>query len=137
VVYPLDQAKQVFEGYRRFTATASDDMTTWMVLRKAPPLPFLQPEAHGQPAVIVAFCWIGEPGKGDEITRPLREFGKPYGVHAGPMPFTGWQSAFDPLLTPGARNYWKSHDFKAMSTDVEHILCEAVTRLPSDECEAF
>jgi hypothetical protein len=27
------------------------------------------------------------------------------------MPFTGWQSGFDALLTPGARNYWKSHDF--------------------------
>lgn len=37
VVYSLAQAKQVFEGYRRFTAGASDDMTVWMVLRKEPP----------------------------------------------------------------------------------------------------
>jgi FAD/FMN-containing dehydrogenase len=41
VVYPMEQAKQVFEGCRNFTAAASDDMTVWMVLRKAPPLPFL------------------------------------------------------------------------------------------------
>jgi FAD/FMN-containing dehydrogenase len=27
VVYPLDQAKQVFEGYRKFIAAASEDMT--------------------------------------------------------------------------------------------------------------
>ena len=25
------------------------------------------------------------------------------------------QQAFDPLLTPGARNYWKSHNFRALS----------------------
>ena len=137
VVYPLDQAKQVFEGYRQFTAAAGDDMTVWMVLRKAPPLPFLPANVHGQPVVVVAFCWLGEPSKGEQMTRPLHGFGHPHGAHAGPMPFVGWQTAFDPLLAPGARNYWKSHDFKAMTVDVEHILCEAVARLPSDECEAF
>ena len=137
VVYPLDQAKRVFEGYRQFTAAAGDDMTVWMVLRKAPPLPFLPANVHGQPVVVVAFCWIGELSKGEQMTKPLHSFGTPHGAHAGPMPFAGWQTAFDPLLTPGARNYWKSHDFKAMTVDVEHILCEAIARLPSDECEAF
>lgn len=137
VVYPIDQAKQVFEGYRRFTAAASDDMTTWMVLRKAPPLPFLPSAVHGQPVVVVAFCWIGDASKGAQVTQPLQEFGKPHGVHAGPMPFAAWQTAFDPLLTPGARNYWKSHDFKAMTVEVERILCDAIAKLPSDECEAF
>jgi len=127
----------VFEGYRQFTAAASDEMTAWMVLRKAPPLPFLPAEVHGQPVVVVAFCWIGELGKGEQVTKPLHAFAKPYGANAGPMPFAAWQSAFDPLLTPGARNYWKSHDFKAMSVDVERILCDAIAKLPSDECEAF
>lgn len=137
VVYPLDQAKRVFEGYRQFTAAAGDDMTVWMVLRKAPPLPFLPAKVHGQPVVVVAFCWIGELSRGEQMTKPLHGFGNPYGAHAGPMPFVGWQTAFDPLLTPGARNYWKSHDFKAMTVDVEHILCDAIARLPTDECEAF
>ena len=137
VVYPLDQAKQVFEGYRQFTAGASDDMTVWMVLRKAPPLPFLPTAVHGQPVVVVAFCWVGELSEGERVTEALRHFGKPHGVHAGPMPFAGWQTAFDPLLAPGARNYWKSHDFKAVTVEVEHILCDAVAGLPSDECEAF
>ena len=137
VVYPMDQAKQVFEGYRQFTAAASDEMTAWLVLRKAPPLPFLPADAHGKPVVVVAFCWIGDLSKGEKMTKPLHGFGTPYGVHAGPMPFAGWQTAFDPLLTPGARNYWKSHDFKGLNGDVERILCDAIAKLPSDECEAF
>ena len=137
VVYPLDQAKQVFDGYRQFTAAASDEMTAWLVLRKAPPLPFLPADTHGKPVVIVAFCWIGDLNTGKEATKPLHGFGTPYGVNAGPMPFAGWQTAFDPLLTPGARNYWKSHDFKGLNGDVEHILCDAIAKLPSDECEAF
>ena len=112
-------------------------MTVWLVLRKAPPLPFLPESVHGTPVVVVALCWIGETARGESVTRPLRAFGEPAGEMVGPMPFAAWQSAFDPLLTPGARNYWKSHDFKALNGDVERILCDAITRLPSDECEAF
>jgi FAD/FMN-containing dehydrogenase len=137
VVYPLAQAKRVFDGYRQFTAAASDEMTAWLVLRKAPPLPFLPADMHGREVVVVAFCWIGDLAKGEETVKPLRNFGTPAGEMVAPMPFAGWQTAFDPLLTPGARNYWKSHDFKALSADVERILCDAIGRLPSDECEAF
>lgn len=137
VVYPFDQARQVFEGYRRFAAAAPDEMTAWLVLRQAPPLPFLPESVHGKEVIVVAFCWIGEMGPGQELAAQLRAFGKPVGEHAGPMPFTAWQTAFDPLLTPGARNYWKSHDFKAVTGDVERIVCDAVSRLPSGECEVF
>ena len=137
IVYPLEQARQVFDGYRKFTAAAGDEMTVWLVLRKAPPLPFLPAQVHGTPVVVVALCWIGETARGDDVTRPLRELGTPAGTMVGPMPFAASQAAFDPLLTPGVRNYWKSHDFKALGGDVERILCDAITRLPSDECEAF
>ena len=137
VVYPFEQAQQVFEGYRRFTAEAPDEMTAWLVLRKAPPLPFLPEGVHGKEVAVVAFCWIGEMAPGEALAAKLRAFGKPVGEHVGPMPFAAWQTAFDPLLAPGARNYWKSHDFKAITGDVERILCDAVARLPSDECEVF
>ena len=137
IVYPFEQAHQVFEGYRRFTAAAPDEMTAWLVLRKAPPLPFLPESVHGKEVVVVAFCWIGEVSRGNELAAQLRSFGKPAGEHVGAMPFVNWQTAFDPLLEPGARNYWKSHDFKALSGEVEQILCEAIERLPTAECEAF
>ena len=137
VVYPLDQAHAVFEGYRTFTAQAPDEMTAWLVLRKAPPLPFLPAEAHGKEVVVVAFCWIGEMAQGQTLAATLRGFGKPLGEHVGAMPFVAWQTAFDPLLAPGARNYWKSHDFKTLDRNVELAICDAVARLPSDECEVF
>lgn len=137
VVYPFAQVKQVFDGYRRVTAAAGDDLTVWMVLRKAPPLPFLPPEVHGTPVAVVAFCWLGDAAQGAEAARALHGFGQPAGAHVGPMPFSTWQAAFDPLLTPGARNYWKSHDFHALNAEVEQLLCGAIAQLPSDECEIF
>ena len=55
----------------------------------------------------------------------------------GPLPYAGWQTAFDPLLTPGARNYWKSHDLVELGDGVIDTLLDAVRRLPSPQCEIF
>ena len=59
----------------------------------------------------------GTCGRPSEAVAPLQAIGKPIADVVGPHPFAGWQTAFDPLLTPGARNYWKSHDFKSSTTD--------------------
>jgi hypothetical protein len=48
-----------------------------------------------------------------------------------PMPFAGWQTAFDPLLGAGARNYWKSHDFKSLEDDFLKVVLDAAGRLPT------
>ena len=67
----------------------------------------------------------------------LRGIGTPIVDVVGPSPFTGWQAAFDPLLAPGARNYWKSHDFIELSDETIDILDGAVRNLPGPECEIF
>jgi hypothetical protein len=67
----------------------------------------------------------------------LRGLGKPIADVVAPHPFVGWQSAFDPLLTPGARNYWKTHDFDRLDEGLIDTLVEAVGALPGPECEVF
>ena len=53
------------------------------------------------------------------------------------QPYTAWQQAFDPLLTPGARNYWKSHNFTELSDGAVEALAAYAGRLPSDQSEIF
>jgi TolB-like protein len=48
-----------------------------------------------------------------------------------------WQTAFDPLLTPGAYNYWKSHNFVELSDGLLDTLAGHAARLPTAECEIF
>jgi len=57
------------------------------------------------------------------------------GFAAGP--FVAWQAAFDGLLTPGARNYWKSHDLAELSDEVIAVAVDSVSHLPGPECEVF
>ena len=137
IVYPFEQAQSVLKQYREFVDTIPDDLCVWAVLRKAPPLPFLTQEVHGREVVIFAFMHSGDMDEGKRLIEPLRHFGESYGEHIGPSPFAGWQQGFDPLLTPGARNYWKSHNFAELSDGAIDSIIEYASRLPSPHCEIF
>ncbi|CAB3781850.1 FAD-binding oxidoreductase [Pararobbsia alpina] len=137
VVYPLEQAKDVLGKYRELTANMSDDMTVWVVMRPAPPLPFLPAEVHGKPVIVLAACYVGPAEGATRAIEPLRHCGTPYGEHLGPMPFVAWQKAFDPLLTPGQRNYWKSHNFIDLKDGLFDVLIRFAGMLPSPQTEIF
>lgn len=137
IVYPLDQAKSVLEQYRDFAAQAPDELSVWCVLRQAPPLPFLDESDHGREIIALALVYTGDPGDGEPLIEPLRKFGDPMGEHVGVQPFVDWQQAFDPLLTPGARNYWKSHNFSKLDDGLFDTLIQYVGQLPSPQCEIF
>jgi FAD/FMN-containing dehydrogenase len=137
VVHPFSAAADVLRGYRRLTAEAPDALTCWAVLRKAPPLPFLPAETHGREVLVLAMCYAGDIDKGIRAAAPLRALGRPIADVVGPTPYAGWQTAFDPLLTPGARNYWKSHNLRALSDRALDILLDQAGRLPTPECEVF
>ena len=137
IVFPANQASDVLNSYRSYVATIPDEMNVWVVLRKAPPLPFLPEEVHGQDVVVLALFYAGEESQGQELVEPLRGFGTSHGEHVGMMPYTAWGKAFDPLLTPGARNYWKSHNFTQLSDEALATIIDYAGNLPSDHTEIF
>ena len=137
IVFPFDQAKQVLRKYREAVESMPDDFNVWVVLRKAPPLPFLPEEVHGKEVVILAIFYAGDPVEGEKLVEPLKSFGAPYGQFIGVQPYTAWQQAFDPLLTPGARNYWKSHNFAALPDEAIDVAIKYVSDLPSPHTEIF
>ena len=137
VVYPFSQARQVLRAWRDFNAGAPDELSVWAVLRKAPPLPFLPASAHGTDVVVFALVHSGDVEAGQRAAAPVLGFGEPIASHLGPTPYAGFQTAFDPLLAPGERNYWKSHDFVELKDGLIDALLDAVRRLPSPDCEVF
>jgi FAD/FMN-containing dehydrogenase len=137
VVYPIDQARRVLGGYREWLRTLPDDATVWVVARQAPPLPFLPTEWHGKEVLVLALFYAGNAKEGEKVLAPAFAFGTPVGTHVGEMPYTAWQQAFDPLLTPGARNYWKSHNFATLADGAIDALVQSIKHLPSPQCEIF
>ena len=137
VVHPFEKAGVLLPEFRRLANEAPDELTTWVVMRKAPPLPFLPAEWHGKEVLIFAACYSGDMKEGEKATQALRALGEPIVDVISPHPFIGWQAAFDPLLTPGARNYWKSHDFTDLPDAAIKVILDNVRALPSPECEVF
>src|SRR5262249_25197657 len=137
IVHPLAAADELLAEFRRIAKGAPDELTTWVVMRKAPPLPFLPAEWHGKEVLVFAACYAGDIKEGEKAMKALRGLGKPIADVISPHPFTGWQAALDPLLTPGARNYWKSHDFADLPDAAIRVIIDGVRKLPSPECEVF
>ena len=137
IVFPFAQAKQVLTRYRQFANAAPEDLSVWVVLRQAPPLPFLPENVHGQEVVVLPIFYAGAVAQGQKLVERLRSFGDVLGEHVGAQPYTQWQKAFDPLLAPGARNYWKSHNFTELSDGAFDAIVEYAGELPSPQCEIF
>jgi FAD/FMN-containing dehydrogenase len=137
ILHPIADAAKLMREYRRLVADAPDALTVWLVLRKAPPAPFVPVAWHDKEVMVIALCYAGPMEEGEKAVAPFRALGHPIADLVGPHPFAGWQAAFDPLLTPGARNYWKSHDLKQLSDPAIDALLHAVARLPTSECEVF
>jgi FAD/FMN-containing dehydrogenase len=137
IVFPFSQAKQVLTHYRQFAQSAPEELNVWVALRKAPPLPFLPEHVHGKEVVILPVFYLGDSIEGEQLIEPLRSFGDACGEHIGVQPYVQWQQAFDPLLTRGARNYWKSHNFTELSDGALDAIVEFAGKLPSPQCEIF
>jgi FAD/FMN-containing dehydrogenase len=135
VVHPLDAARDVLRFYRDFIETTPDEFVCWMVMRKAPPLPFLAPEWHGKEILALAMCYSGDLAEGERVAKPLRSFGKPLADVVGPTPYVAWQQVLDPLLAPGMRNYWKSHDFRGLDDGLIDVLIEHARHIPDPQTE--
>ena len=137
IVFPFSQAKQVLTRYRQFVASAPEELNVWALLRKAPPLPFLPEDVHGKEVVVLPIFYSGAAAEAEKWIAPLRAFGEAHGEHIGAQPYVQWQKAFDPLLTPGARNYWKSHNFTELADGALNSVIEFAGKLPSPHCEIF
>lgn len=137
IVKAFDNAKKYIQFHREYVRSLPDEMTVWMVVRHAPPLPFLPDDVHGKMVVIVPFVWLGDPDEGEKLIQPIREATKSLGEGFGMNPWTGWQSGFDGLVGHGARNYWKSHHLKNLSDDCIDQILKYAERLPSEGCEVF
>ena len=135
IVHPLDDAKSVLRFYREFAPESPEELAVWFVMRKAPPLPFLPAEWHGREILVLAACYSGDIADGERALAPLRQFGHPIADVIGPQPFAAWQTVLDPLLTPGMRNYWKSHDFLEVSDGLIDVFMDFARRLPDDQTE--
>jgi len=131
VVWPIDQAPEVMRFYRSFAASLPEDAGSLLVLRPAPPAPFLPPEVHGTLIVGIAGMFAGPVEEGVRAFAPVAGFGKPLGGAIAPKPFLTHQAMFDAGQPKGRLYYWKSEYLDALNDDTDRILLTHARRIES------
>jgi len=137
IVKKFEDTRTYMRFHRDYVRGLPDGFTAWMVVRHAPPLPFLGADVHGKRVVVVPFVWLGDEAEGAKLVKPIREATASHGEAIGRNPWVAWQSGFDGLVTHGARNYWKSHHLKELSDACIDSVIGFADSMPSDECEIF
>lgn len=137
IVKRFQDLKSYIQFHREFVRTMPDEMTIWMVVRHAPPLPFIDESYHGELVILIPFAWLGDAAEGEKLIQPIRDQGESIGDASGMKPWTGWQSAFDGLVEHGARNYWKSHHLTDLSDGCIDQIHKFALSMPSAESEIF
>jgi hypothetical protein len=131
VFWPIEEAPEVLRFYREWIAAAPDDLMTIVIHRKAPPLPFVPPELHGQLVVAVVCCYAGSVEAGEETVAPLKAFGSPVLDLCERKPFIEHQAMFDPSFPHGRWYYMRACDVAELSDEVIDVTVEHAMRIRS------
>lgn len=131
IFWPIAESPNVLRFYRDWISDAPDELTTIVVHRKAPALPFVPPELHGELIVGVVCCYAGPVEQGEKVLRPLKNFRSPVLDLCEPKPFVDHQAMFDPSFPHGRWYYLRSCDVAELTDDVIDITVEHALRISS------
>jgi FAD/FMN-containing dehydrogenase len=107
VLHPREAAKDLARFYRDFMAQAPDEVGGGIALLTAPPEEFVPEDARGKPAAGLIVVYVGDPEQGEEILRPLVEWGDPLLKMVQPMPYVAVQQMIDGGNPWGICEYFK------------------------------
>jgi hypothetical protein len=131
VFWPIEQSPEVLRFYRDWIAEAPDELMTIVIHRKAPPLPFVPQELHGELVVVVACCYAGPVEEAEKVMRPLKAFSSPVLDLCEPKAYVDHQGMFDPSYPHGWWYYVRACDVAVLSDDVIDVTVEHAMRIRS------
>ncbi|SBT92587.1 FAD/FMN-containing dehydrogenase [Streptomyces sp. DI166] len=110
-----DRVDDVLATYRELTANAPRELTAAVVVRLAPPAPFVPEEWQLKPVAGVLVCHSGKGAEAD--LAPLRSLGDPIFDLIGEKPYTAQQSMLDETEPKGLNQYWKAEFLPDLPAD--------------------
>ena len=122
VFYPIDRAREALRFYRDFASGIPDELVTAFGFLTLP---------DGERAVGIVVVYNGPLDAGEEVIRPVREFGQPIADQIGPMPYTAVQSMFDPLAPTGRHYYVKAPFLREIQDGAIEALIDGFAEVPS------
>ncbi len=131
IFHPAERAPELIRFLRDFLPSASEDLTVFTVLRKAPAAPFVPAEFHGRPVIANLLVHSGDPVRAERDVALLRSFAKPLADLVTRRPYTAVQAITDASWLPGFENYWKSDYLTGLPDGAIDVLVEHLETISS------
>lgn len=118
IAWPADQADGVLELFRTVTVSAPREQTTVLLMRNAPPAPWLPEAAHGKPMIAMVVCHSGTPEAAATDLQAIKAHGAPWADTIQPREYVAQQAMLDATQPRGMHYYWKSEFLAGLSDDL-------------------
>jgi hypothetical protein len=102
-----------------------------MILRVAPPAPWLPKDIHGTPVIVLVACYAGSVEDGAKHVAQIKSFGSPVGDVIQPRSYLSQQSLLDATQPNGRRYYWKSEYLPGVEEDLTAKVIDHAKRIVS------
>jgi FAD/FMN-containing dehydrogenase len=131
VAWPASEAPGILDLYRSLVEKAPPELTLVVLMRPAPPAPWLSKDMHGKPIMAILACYSGDPAQGEKAVAPIKSFGNPIGDVLVRRPYVQIQSLLDATQPKGRRYYWKSEYLSRVEPALCEKLIEHAAKIPS------
>jgi FAD binding domain/Berberine and berberine like len=131
MLWPLDKAADVMRWYREFILDAPEELGGWFAFLSVPPAPPFPEELHLQKVAGIVWTWTG-PEDGAEAA--FAEARAQEGIlvdGVAPVPLAAFNSAFDPIFTPGDQWYWRADFVKEVPDEAVEKHVEWAAKMPT------
>jgi len=118
IAWPASQADSVLELYRTVVRSAPRELTVVVLMRNAPPAPWLPVAAHGTPIIAIVVCHSGTLDEARTDLAPIKAHGEPLADLIQVKTYVAQQSMLDATQPKGMHYYWKSEFLPDLSDDV-------------------
>jgi FAD/FMN-containing dehydrogenase len=118
IAWPAGRAEEVLDTFRQVTESAPRELTLVAIRRNAPPAPWVPPEFHGTPIVIVVATHTGSSQAAEADLAPLRALGDPIADLIMVKDYAVQQTLLDATMPKGNHFYWKSEFLGALSDEL-------------------
>ena len=122
LIYPRERAVEALQTYREQTASAPDELNTFIALLNTP---------DGVPVVAFIPAYAGDAAAGEAAVAGYRAMGEPIADMVGPMPYIALQQMLDDGFQPGPHVYWRSHFLTGLPDEAIEIMVAAANAAPS------
>ncbi|WP_424347289.1 FAD-binding oxidoreductase [Kocuria sp. CH-021] len=126
LVYRRPKWERALAAFEAWTRELPDEMNTIVSFVVLPPEYGLGHEV----LMTVGLAWASpQHGRGLELVERLRAAAPPDLETVGPVPWTSWQTAKDPVFPVGSRGYWKNVAFSRLDEEVVAALVAVASEI--------